>query len=130
MLTASLLLVARRTAAHARLLSAVVIGVVLAVTVMASSAIYFDSLRNIALDRSLDKGHRIYRHSFDMLGEAALTAEDAERYMKSYRSVGGVKMPFTREMHQNGELFQTDTVESIKAGQELDDAMFVFPEGQ
>ncbi len=53
MLTASLLLVARRTAAHARLLSAVVIGVVLAVTVMASAAIYFDSLRNLALDRSL-----------------------------------------------------------------------------
>lgn len=53
MLTASLLLVARRTAAHARLLFAVVIGVVLAVTVMASSSIYFDSLRNIALDRSL-----------------------------------------------------------------------------
>ncbi len=53
MFTASLLLVARRTAAHARLLSAVVIGVVLAVTVMASSSVYFDSLRNLALDRSL-----------------------------------------------------------------------------
>ena len=54
MLTASLLLVARRTAAHIRLLSAVVIGVVLAVTVMASAAIYFDSLRTLALNRSLD----------------------------------------------------------------------------
>lgn len=54
MFTASLLLVARRTAAHARLLSAVVVGVVLAVTVMASSSIYFDSLRNLALDRSLN----------------------------------------------------------------------------
>ena len=40
---------------------------------------------NDALDRSMDKGHRMYRHSFDMLGEAALTAKDAERYMKSYR---------------------------------------------
>lgn len=54
MLSASLLLVARRTAAHARLLSAVVVGVVLAVTVMASASIYFDSLRQLALDRSLD----------------------------------------------------------------------------
>jgi ABC-type lipoprotein release transport system permease subunit len=53
LLAASLLLIARRTAAHARLLSAVVIGVVLAVTVMASAAIYFDSLRNLALDRAL-----------------------------------------------------------------------------
>ena len=44
--------------------------------------------RNIgeALDRSLEKGHRMYRHSFDMLGEAALTGEDAARYMEAYRS--------------------------------------------
>jgi len=44
--------------------------------------------RNIeeALDRSLQKKNRIYRHSFDMLGEAALTAEDAARYQESYRS--------------------------------------------
>ncbi|MDA0677326.1 MAG: hypothetical protein O2788_04905, partial [Chloroflexi bacterium] len=54
MLAASLLLIARRTAAHAKLLSAVVIGVVLAVTVMASAAIYFDSLRNLALGRALN----------------------------------------------------------------------------
>ena len=39
-----------------------------------------------ALDRSEEKRHRIYRHSFDMLGEAALTAGDARRYMESYRS--------------------------------------------
>ena len=43
--------------------------------------------RNIdeALDRSLQKKNRIYRHSFDMLGEAALTSEDSERYMDAYR---------------------------------------------
>jgi RHH-type proline utilization regulon transcriptional repressor/proline dehydrogenase/delta 1-pyrroline-5-carboxylate dehydrogenase len=39
-----------------------------------------------ALDRSMEKSHRMYRHSFDMLGEAALTAKDAERYMQSYRA--------------------------------------------
>ena len=39
-----------------------------------------------ALDRSEEKGHRTYRHSFDMLGEAALTTEDATRYMEAYRS--------------------------------------------
>jgi RHH-type proline utilization regulon transcriptional repressor/proline dehydrogenase/delta 1-pyrroline-5-carboxylate dehydrogenase len=38
-----------------------------------------------ALDRSLLKKNRIYRHSFDMLGEAALTSRDSERYMESYR---------------------------------------------
>jgi len=44
--------------------------------------------RNIeeALDRSRQKRNRIYRHSFDMLGEAALTSEDARRYLESYRS--------------------------------------------
>lgn len=37
-----------------------------------------------ALQRSERDGNRRYRHSFDMLGEAALTAEDAERYRESY----------------------------------------------
>ncbi len=42
--------------------------------------------RNIdeALKRSIDDEQRTYRHSFDMLGEAALTAADAERYFKAY----------------------------------------------
>jgi len=45
-----------------------------------------------ALDRSLDKDGRAYRHSFDMLGEAALTRPDARRYFDAYqaaiRSIG------------------------------------------
>jgi RHH-type proline utilization regulon transcriptional repressor/proline dehydrogenase/delta 1-pyrroline-5-carboxylate dehydrogenase len=39
-----------------------------------------------ALERSREKDQRGYRHSFDMLGESALTAADAERYMASYRA--------------------------------------------
>jgi RHH-type proline utilization regulon transcriptional repressor/proline dehydrogenase/delta 1-pyrroline-5-carboxylate dehydrogenase len=46
-----------------------------------------------ALDRSQDKDSRAYRHSFDMLGEAALTQADAERYFVAYqnaiRAIGG-----------------------------------------
>ncbi|MBI1731247.1 MAG: bifunctional proline dehydrogenase/L-glutamate gamma-semialdehyde dehydrogenase PutA [Gammaproteobacteria bacterium] len=46
-----------------------------------------------ALDRSRDREHSRFRHSFDMLGEAALTAADAARYQASYagaiRSIGG-----------------------------------------
>jgi RHH-type proline utilization regulon transcriptional repressor/proline dehydrogenase/delta 1-pyrroline-5-carboxylate dehydrogenase len=38
-----------------------------------------------ALDRSRDGGERAYRHSFDMLGEAALTGADAERYFGAYQ---------------------------------------------
>jgi RHH-type transcriptional regulator, proline utilization regulon repressor / proline dehydrogenase / delta 1-pyrroline-5-carboxylate dehydrogenase len=39
-----------------------------------------------ALDRSLDKEGRAYRHSFDMLGEAALTQADADRYYRAYEA--------------------------------------------
>ena len=38
-----------------------------------------------ALDRSKKKNNRRFRYSFDMLGEAALTAADAERYRLAYR---------------------------------------------
>ena len=41
---------------------------------------------NDALDRSRQKKNRIYRHSFDMLGEAALAAEDEDRYLEAYRT--------------------------------------------
>lgn len=38
-----------------------------------------------ALKHSQAKDQRVYFHSFDMLGEAALTADDAERYLQSYK---------------------------------------------
>ncbi|NNL95224.1 MAG: bifunctional proline dehydrogenase/L-glutamate gamma-semialdehyde dehydrogenase PutA [Xanthomonadales bacterium] len=43
--------------------------------------------RNIkeAMERASKKKNRIYRYSFDMLGEAAMTAKDADRYLDSYR---------------------------------------------
>ncbi len=37
-----------------------------------------------ALDRAKDKEKRGYRYSYDMLGEAARTMDDADRYFKSY----------------------------------------------
>jgi RHH-type proline utilization regulon transcriptional repressor/proline dehydrogenase/delta 1-pyrroline-5-carboxylate dehydrogenase len=37
-----------------------------------------------AMERSREPEHRLYRHSFDMLGEAALTVRDADRYFQSY----------------------------------------------
>jgi RHH-type proline utilization regulon transcriptional repressor/proline dehydrogenase/delta 1-pyrroline-5-carboxylate dehydrogenase len=37
-----------------------------------------------ALERSTTDEHRDYRHSFDMLGESALTMLDAQRYLASY----------------------------------------------
>ncbi len=38
-----------------------------------------------ALERAVKKRNRPYRYSFDMLGEAALTWPDAERYYQAYR---------------------------------------------
>jgi RHH-type proline utilization regulon transcriptional repressor/proline dehydrogenase/delta 1-pyrroline-5-carboxylate dehydrogenase len=38
-----------------------------------------------ALQRAASAEHRAYRHSFDMLGEAALTSADAQRYFTAYR---------------------------------------------
>ena len=48
-------LVVRRSLAHWRLLSSVVIGVLLASTIMSGTVIYFDSLRELALENALDK---------------------------------------------------------------------------
>jgi RHH-type proline utilization regulon transcriptional repressor/proline dehydrogenase/delta 1-pyrroline-5-carboxylate dehydrogenase len=39
-----------------------------------------------ALDNSLQGGNRRYRYTFDMLGEAALTRADADRYFDAYGS--------------------------------------------
>ena len=38
-----------------------------------------------ALDRSAEKANAAYRYSYDMLGEAALTQRDAERYHRAYK---------------------------------------------
>lgn len=52
---------------------------------------------NEALSRSKKKEARGYRYSYDMLGEAALTAIDAERYFNAYRkaieAIGGSVSP-------------------------------------
>ena len=50
-----------------------------------------------ALDRAEEKDNRAYRHSYDMLGEAALTQPDAERYHKAYKdaiAALGARGPF------------------------------------
>ena len=43
-----------------------------------------------ALKRAERKAHRQYRYSFDMLGEAALTEADAQRYFDAYANAIGV----------------------------------------
>jgi RHH-type proline utilization regulon transcriptional repressor/proline dehydrogenase/delta 1-pyrroline-5-carboxylate dehydrogenase len=54
-----------------------------------------------ALDRSAEKEHAVYRYSYDMLGESALTQETAERYQQDYRdainAIGG-RGPFPNNL--------------------------------
>ncbi len=54
MLATSLQLILKRAIAHWKLLIAVVVGVMLAVTIMATSSVYFDSLRELGLQRVLN----------------------------------------------------------------------------
>jgi RHH-type proline utilization regulon transcriptional repressor/proline dehydrogenase/delta 1-pyrroline-5-carboxylate dehydrogenase len=48
-----------------------------------------------AMDRAQQKKNLVYRHSFDMLGEAALTSADSECYMDAYRA--GIRSIGARE---------------------------------
>ena len=50
-----------------------------------------------ALDNSLTGDNRRYRYTFDMLGEAALTVADADRYFEAYRSAIGALAARTGE---------------------------------
>jgi RHH-type proline utilization regulon transcriptional repressor/proline dehydrogenase/delta 1-pyrroline-5-carboxylate dehydrogenase len=63
-----------------------------------------------ALARSQTRENKDYRHSFDMLGEAALTAADAARYLESYGSaidsIGG-------STDASGEIFAAPSI-SVK----------------
>ena len=52
MLASSFQLIVKRALAHWRLLAAVVVGVLLAVTIMATASVYFDSLRELGLRRT------------------------------------------------------------------------------
>ncbi len=58
-------------------------GVYQAMKVMGRPFVMGETIKK-ALKRAMGKKHRSYRYSFDMLGEAALTQADADRYLASY----------------------------------------------
>ncbi|MFC1748585.1 bifunctional proline dehydrogenase/L-glutamate gamma-semialdehyde dehydrogenase PutA [Pseudomonadota bacterium] len=63
-----------------------------------------------ALDRSKEDGNGIYRHSFDMLGEAALTAKDAQNYFEAYHAAIST---LAENSNQEGSLFENPGI-SVK----------------
>ncbi len=70
-------LIVKRTLAHWRLLSAVIVGVILASTIMASSVIFFDSLRDVALQRALSSQNA---SDLNVLVEAGQVPTNAETH--------------------------------------------------
>ena len=58
-------------------------GVYQAMKVMGRQFVMGETIKK-ALKRATNKRHKAYRYSFDMLGEAALTKADADRYLESY----------------------------------------------
>ena len=70
-------LVAKQSFAHWRLLSAVVVGVVLATTIMSGTVVYFDALRDLALDNILAKRTD---HELDILQRAERGPISYEQY--------------------------------------------------
>ena len=79
-------LIVKRTLAHWRLLSAVVVGVVLASTIMASSVIFFDALRDVALQRALSS-HKA--SDIDVLVEAGQLPTNAESHATIVDAMNG-----------------------------------------
>ncbi|MCD9004732.1 bifunctional proline dehydrogenase/L-glutamate gamma-semialdehyde dehydrogenase PutA [Luteimonas sp. XNQY3] len=56
-----------------------------------------------ALTRSRKGDNAAYRYSFDMLGEAALTQADADRYLKAYRDAIDAIGKSTASSHRQGD---------------------------
>ena len=80
---ASLELIAKRSLAHWRLLSAVVIGVLLAGGIMATSVMYFESLRDVALQ------HALSRYEPDRL-DILIEARDAPLNRERSSAISGI----------------------------------------
>ncbi|MFZ3324038.1 MAG: bifunctional proline dehydrogenase/L-glutamate gamma-semialdehyde dehydrogenase PutA [Usitatibacter sp.] len=64
-----------------------------------------------ALARSIDGDNKAYRHSYDMLGEAAFTAADAERYFVAYEKA--IDAIAAHAAKQGGNVFEKPGI-SIK----------------
>ncbi len=64
-----------------------------------------------ALKRGADAAKRGFRFSFDMLGEAAMTHDDAERYVRSYADA--IKSIATHEDRRAGTVFTRNSI-SVK----------------
>jgi ABC-type lipoprotein release transport system permease subunit len=100
-------LIVKRTLAHWRLLSAVVVGVVLASTIMASSVIFFDALRDVALQRALATHEQ---SEIDVLVEAGQVPTNPETHAVIVDAMNGtIVRRFSPFLDQNEFALKTWT---------------------
>ncbi len=69
--------------------------------------------RNIkeAMERARKRNNRVFRYTYDMLGEAALTAKDAQRYHEAYKS--GILALAKRERAEGEDIYSAPSL-SVK----------------
>ena len=126
-------MVARRSLANWRLLSSVVIGVVLASTIMAGTVIYFDSLRDLALESALE------RHDPRDLDILAKTTKGPTNPKESANVRGFVESEYNRRIGwlledtargaRTATFFMTTPGEEANAGADNARAYFLFLDG-
>ena len=114
--------VVRRALAHWRLLSAVIVGVVLASAILSGTAIYFDSLRELALDEALSaadteeldislrtvRGPTTLAERDRVAGVVGSTIDTHVGWFVSDRIVAGSSATFFRTLPGEEELAGTD----------------------
>ena len=98
-------LVAKRSLAHWRLLSSVVLGVLLASAIMAGTVIYFDALRELALESALDKHTQ---RDLDILVQG-------ERGPTSYQEYERVSTIVTSEIDERIDWMLSDRIRAGKS---------------
>jgi len=64
-----------------------------------------------AMERAQKRSNRAFRYTYDMLGEAAMTAKDAERYFDSYKSA--IQVLASRERGEGEDIYSAPSI-SVK----------------
>ena len=126
-------MVAKRSLSHWRLLSTVIVGVLLASTVMSGTVIYFDALRELALDNTLDA---LTVEETDILLKADRGPTTVEEFQKVARQVDrqvegriGWFLRGQERASRSATFFVTEPGEEETAGQDNSRTYFAFMPG-
>ena len=123
-------MIVKRSLAHWRLLSALLIGVVLAVAVMASTVIYYDALRNLALSFSLSQ-HESEDVNLLISGERGPTTQQEYEKVDNFveRRISQTVHWFVRDRHhgvKSATFFLAFPGQEFSREESKDRAFFLF----